>query len=309
MNDRLQSQLKELRLSGLASTLDVRLQEAGGNGLSHAEFLELLLQDELLVRRERLINRRVNTALFRDVKALDQFNWSFNPSIHRKQIYDLASCRFVREMRDVLFLGPPGVGKSFLVQALGYEAIKQGYVVLYRSIFDVVRDFLQDEAFAGQDKVLTRYLKPDLLIIDDMGMKNLPKQSGEYLFEIIMRRYETRSTIMTSNRPLEDWGKLVGDVPSATAILDRFLHHAELISITGRSYRLQRPGADLQRPDVGEGASTAAVTAPATAPPEPSDGGSKPAKAPSGSGSRIRKNNPQSQQGQTLTVTAADCQS
>src|SRR5258708_32109481 len=114
--------------------------------------------------------------------------------------------------------------------------MKQASVVVYRSIFDVVRDFLQDEAFAGQDKVLARYLKPDLLIIDDMGMKQLPRHSGEYLFEIIMRRYETRSTIMTSNRPLEDWGKLVGDVPSATAILDRFLHHAELISITGRSY-------------------------------------------------------------------------
>jgi DNA replication protein DnaC len=111
--------------------------------------------------------------------------------------------------------------------------------VLYRSIFDVVRDFLQDEAFAGQDKVLARYLKPDLLIIDDMGMKQLPKHSGEYLFEIIMRRYETRSTIMTSNRPLEDWGRLVGDVPSATAILDRFLHHAEMITIAGRSYRLR----------------------------------------------------------------------
>lgn len=239
MNDRLQSQLKELRLSGLACTLDVRLQEAVANSLSHAEFLELILQDELLMRHERLISRRVKAALFREVKTLDAFNWSFNPSINRKQVFDLATCRFIRELRDVLFLGPPGVGKSFLVQALGYEAIKQGFVVLYRSIFDVVRDFLQDEAFAGQDKVLAWYLKPDLLIIDDMGMKQLPKHSGEYLFEIIMRRYETRSTIMTSNRPLEDWGKLVGDVPSATAILDRFLHHAELISITGRSYRLR----------------------------------------------------------------------
>jgi DNA replication protein DnaC len=239
MNDRLQTQLKQLRLSGLSPTLDVRLQEAAGNRLSHAEFLELIFQDELLVRNERRIGRRVQAAEFRELKVLDQFDWSFNPSVHRKQLFDLATCRFIRELRDVLFLGPPGVGKSFLVQALGHEAIKQGFVVLYRSIFDVVRDFLQDEAFAGSDKVLSRYLKPDLLIIDDMGMKQLPKHSGEYLFEIIMRRYETRSTIMTSNRPLEDWGKLVGDVPSATAILDRFLHHAELISITGRSYRLR----------------------------------------------------------------------
>ena len=109
----------------------------------------------------------------------------------------------------------------------------------YRSIFDLVRDFLADEAFAGLDKVLEKYLKVDLLIIDDMGIKPLPRRSGEYFFEIIMRRYEVKSTIMTSNRPLEEWGKLIGDVPSATAILDRFLHHAEIITITGRSYRLK----------------------------------------------------------------------
>jgi len=111
--------------------------------------------------------------------------------------------------------------------------------VLYRSIFDLVRDFLHDEALGGQEKVLARYLKPDLAIIDDFGMRQLPKRSGEYLFEIIMRRYEVRSTMMTSNRPLEDWGKLLGDVPMATAILDRFLHHAEVITLTGKSYRLR----------------------------------------------------------------------
>jgi DNA replication protein DnaC len=243
MNERLLSALRELRLSGLAQSLDVRLQEAAGHQLSHAEFLELILQDELLVRQERLIGRRTKAALFREVKPLDQFNWSFNPSVHKKQIFDLATCRFIREARDVLFLGPPGVGKSFLVQAIGYQAIKQGHVVLYRSIFDLVRDFLHEEALSD-DKVLAKYLKPDLLIVDDMGMKQLPKRSGEYLFEIIMRRYETRSTMMTSNRPLEDWGKLVGDVPSATAILDRFLHHAEIVSITGKSYRLRNGAAN-----------------------------------------------------------------
>jgi len=158
MNDRLQSALHQLRLSGLARSLDIRLQEAAGHKLNHAEFLELILQDELLVRQERQIERRVKAADFRELKALDEFDWSFNPSIKRSQIFDLATCRFIREAKDVLFVGPPGTGKSFLAQALGYLAIKQGHLVLYRSIFDVVRDFLHDEALEGQERILNKSL-------------------------------------------------------------------------------------------------------------------------------------------------------
>lgn len=235
----LETTLKQLRLSGLLQSLNVRLQEAAANRLSHAEFLELICQDELNVRLQRQMERRTKAADFHSLKALDHFDWSFNPSVHKKEIYDLATCKFIREAKDVLFLGPPGVGKTHLAQAIGYEAIRQNFLVLYRSIFDLVRDFMKDEAFNQQDRNLRKYLKPDLVIIDDMGLKQLPRHSGEYLLEVIMRRYENRSTIMTSNRPLEEWGKLLSDVPTAGAILDRFLHHAQVIAITGKSYRLK----------------------------------------------------------------------
>jgi DNA replication protein DnaC len=280
MNHTLVVALKKLRLSGLLQTLEVRLQEAQSHHLSYSEFLELIVQDELMVRDDRLIQRRLKAAGFRELKSLEDFDWSFNPSIKKKQVFDLATCRFLRDTRDVLWLGPPGVGKSFLVQALGYQAVKMGFVVLYRSIFDVVRDFLHGEVLTSEDKLLARYLKPDLLIIDDMGLKQLPNRAGECLFEIIMRRYETRSTMMTSNRPLEDWGKLIGDVPSATAILDRFLHHAEIIQITGRSYRLRN---QARRED------SKPAKAPTGSPQEPGD--SKPAKAPTGSPESIGSEN------------------
>lgn len=239
MNQQLKVNLKRLKLSGLLATLEMRLNEAVSNQLSHDEFLELILNDEIAVREDRAITRRVNAARFRDLKSIEDFDFAFNPKINRREIMELATCRFVREHRDILFTGPPGVGKSHLAQAIGHQAAKMGFIVIYRSIFDAVGELCQAEAFGETTKALRKYLKPDLLIIDDMGLKKLPKDSGEHLFEIIMRRFELRSTIMTSNRPLEEWGKLVGDVPMASAILDRFLSRADVIQITGQSYRLK----------------------------------------------------------------------
>jgi DNA replication protein DnaC len=239
--------LKQLKLSGLGRTLDLRLQEAGANRLTHLEFLELILQDEMNLRDQKRLESRTRIAEFKSLKTLEDFDWRFNPSVSRKDIYELAAGHFVRKGTDVLFVGPPGVGKTHLAQTIGYEAVKQGFIVRYRSIFDLVADFLSEEALQQRDKTLRQYLKPDLLIIDDMGLKQLPKHAGEYLFEIIMRRYENKSTIMTSNRPTEDWGKLLQDVPTASAILDRFLHHAMLIPITGHSYRLKDAVANRQK--------------------------------------------------------------
>lgn len=230
--------LKQLRLSGMADVLETRLVQAQSEKLVHLDFLSVLVGDELLRRQDRLLGKRLKEAAFRDVnRTLDRFDFDFNKKMNRKLVFELATARFIAQHEDVLLLGPPGTGKSHLAQAVGLASIQQGYRVLYREAH-VLLEELADAQLAGERKTyIERVSTVPLLIIDDLGMRKLPATAAEDLLEIVMRRYERASTMLTSNRPVEDWGKLLGDAAAVTAMLDRLLHHAHLLKCGPRSWR------------------------------------------------------------------------
>jgi DNA replication protein DnaC len=230
--------LRKLRLSGMAATLQARTLQAQTEQLTHFDFLANLVHDELNRRSDRLVERRVKKANFRDNgRTLDNFDFAFNPKMDKKLIFDLASGRFLQKREDGLFLGPPGAGKSHLAQAIGLAAIHHGYEVLYKEAHALVEEVADATLDGTRKDCMKQICSVALLIIDDFGMRKLPHTAGEDLLEVIMRRYERTSTIMTSNRPVEDWGKLLGDNAAVSALLDRLLHHAHVLKCGPKSYR------------------------------------------------------------------------
>jgi DNA replication protein DnaC len=234
----LESALRQLRLGGMAAVLETRLHQAQAEPMAPIDLIACLVSDELTRRSDRLLERRRKQAAFRDPdKGLDNFDFDFNPKMNRSLVFDLATAGFIGKREDALFLGPGGTGKSHLAQAIGKAAILQGYKVLYRETHVLLDELSDADADGTRKEYMESVATVPLLIIDDFGMRKLPHTAAEDLLEIIMRRYERFSTLLTSNRPVEDWGKLLGDVAAVSAMLDRLLHHGHILKCGPKSWR------------------------------------------------------------------------
>ena len=234
----LELSLRQLRLGGMAAVLETRLRQAQAEPMAPIDLLSCLVSDELTRRSDRLLERRRKEAGFRDAnRTLDNFDFAFNPKMNRSLVFDLATCRFVDRREDALFLGPGGAGKSHLAQAIGHAAILQGHRVLYREAHVLLEELADAVVEGRRKKYMAELTVVPLLIIDDFGMRKLPLTAAEDLLEIVMRRYERGSTLLTSNRVVEDWGKLLGDTAAVGAMLDRLLHHGHVLKCGPRSWR------------------------------------------------------------------------
>lgn len=233
----LKTRLREFKLAGIYNNLEERLTYAKDKSLGYSEFLELLLEDEANNRRDNGNNKRYAKAKFPAHKTAEEFDFSFQPSINQKQFNDVLTCQFVKEYKNVIFIGSPGIGKTHLSVAIGIQALKKEHKVLFTSVSDMLYALHTSKADNSFYKKLDYYLEPKLLILDELGFKKIPAYSADDFFEVISRRYEKGSLIITTNKPFEQWGDIFADNILTGAILDRIVHHSEVFKITGPSYR------------------------------------------------------------------------
>ena len=240
MDQTLFSRLTQLKLSGVVKTLDMRNEQALKDNMSYIEFLELLISDEVNNRQSNSIKKRLSKAKLPCVKTLEEYNFNFQPTVNKRFIYNLGTCEFVRKKENLAFIGSPGTGKTHLAIALGIMAINQGYSVLFSTVNSMLEELYMSRADNSFNQKLSYYTKPDLLILDELGLKKLNQNNVDDFYEIISKRYEHSSTVITSNKVFDEWGKIFYDPVLATAILDRFVHHCHFVVIKGDSYRMKQ---------------------------------------------------------------------
>jgi DNA replication protein DnaC len=243
----LERSLRALRLSGMTATLETRALQVAQQQMDFIEAFSALVQDELDRRRSRLIDRRFTLSGLTERKDIKDFDWQYNPKNPRREILELANLKFIDEREDALFIGSPGVGKSYIAKALALLAVQRGYTVFYREAHVLVDDIHQARELGELRKYRATIKAADLVVIDDLFLRKLPPNAGDELADVIMSRYEKSSTLITSNRDIDDWVKLLGDAVIVTPLLDRLMHHGHLLKFVGKSWRLKESAERLAK--------------------------------------------------------------
>jgi DNA replication protein DnaC len=233
----IKTKLREFKLAGIYNSIEERLSYAKERKVSYDEFLEIILEDETNNRRDNSYKKRYAKAKFPNYKTIEDFDFAFQPSINKKEINDISTCSFIKEKRNVVFIGNPGTGKTHLSTSIGLKALQKGYKVLFTDVSRMLMTMHESKADNSYYQKLNYYLMQDLLILDELGFKKLPSYSADDFFEVISKRYEKGSLLITTNIPFEKWNDIFSDSILTSAILDRIVHHSHIIKINGLSYR------------------------------------------------------------------------